>query len=398
MLKNNINKNEDVKKEVIQDQNKFKSYVLQLLKILYDKKGSDLFITSGFPPSMKLNGEIFPMNNENLTAENSLSFVLSIMNEKQKKEFLENWECNFAIAIEKYARFRVNAFMQQGHAGMILRTINTQIPEINELKLPNTLKKIVMEKRGLIIVVGATGCGKSTTLASMIGYRNKNEAGHIITIEDPIEFVHEHQKSIITQREIGVDTKDWDIAMQNTLRQSPDVILIGEIRNKETMEHAISFAETGHLCLATLHTNNANQALERIINFFPEDRRNQVLMDLSLNLKAVISQRLIPATSGGRIPAVEILLNTPYIQDLIFKGDVSTIKEAMKKGKEMGMQTFDQALFNLYENGEISFEDALRNSDSATDLKLDIKLNSKRGLPENKLSVEKNTFNQLKIL
>jgi twitching motility protein PilU len=360
----------------------YKAYMVQLLKAMYEQKGSDLFITSGFPPAMKLNGELIQMTNQPLTPENTLNFVHSIMNEKQKKEFTDNWECNFAIAIDGVARFRVNAFMQQGRAGMILRIINTKIPDINSLGVPDTLKKVIMEKRGLVIVVGATGSGKSTTLAAMIGYRNNHQAGHIITIEDPIEFVHEHAKSIVTQREVGVDTKEWENALHNTLRQAPDVILIGEIRSRETMEYAVAFAETGHLCLATLHANNSNQALDRIINFFPEERRHQLLMDLSLNLKAVVSQRLIPAATGGRVPAVEILLNTPYIQDLIFKGEVSAIKEAMKKGKELGMQTFDQAIFNHYEDEKITYEDAMRNADSVTDLKLAIKLESKRGLPD----------------
>ncbi|NCQ51653.1 PilT/PilU family type 4a pilus ATPase [archaeon] len=364
------------------DNTQYKAYVTQLLKAMWEKKGSDLFITAGFPPAMKLNGEIITMAAQPLTAEQTMSFVHSVMNEKQKKEFSEDYECNFAIGVEGVARFRINAFMQQGRAGMILRIINTKIPLLSSLGVPETLKKIIMEKRGLIIVVGATGSGKSTTLAAMIGHRNHNQAGHIITIEDPIEFVHEHGKSIVTQREVGVDTKEWENALKNTLRQAPDVILIGEIRDRETMEHAVAFAETGHLCLATLHANNSNQALDRIINFFPEERRSQLLMDLSLNLKSVVSQRLLPSASGGRIPAVEILLNTPYIQDLIFKGEVSAIKEAMKKGKELGMQTFDQAIFDHYEDGLVTFEDAMRNADSVTDLKLAIKLQSKRGLPD----------------
>ncbi len=361
---------------------KYKSYMVQLLRTMFEKKGSDLFITAGFPPAMKLNGEIVQMANQELSAENTMNFVLSIMNEKQRNEFAHEWECNFAIAVEGVARFRVNAFMQQGRAGMILRIINTKIPQLVSLGVPDVLKKIIMEKRGLVIVVGATGSGKSTTLAAMIGHRNQNQAGHIITIEDPIEFVHEHAKSIVTQREVGVDTKEWEAALHNTLRQAPDVILIGEIRSRETMEHAIAFAETGHLCLATLHANNANQALDRIINFFPEERRHQLLMDLSLNLKAVVSQRLLPSPAKGRVPAVEVLLNTPYVQDLIFKGEVGVIKEAMKKGKDVGMRTFDQAIFEHYEEGNISYEDALRNADSVTDLKLAIKLESKRGIPD----------------
>lgn len=361
---------------------KYKAYMVQLLRTMFEKKGSDLFITAGFPPAMKLNGEIVQMASQPLSAENTMNFVQSIMNDKQRSEFARDWECNFAIAVEGIARFRVNAFTQQGKAGMILRIINTKIPQLSSLGVPEVLKQVIMEKRGLVIVVGATGSGKSTTLAAMIGYRNQNQAGHIITIEDPIEFVHEHAKSIVTQREVGVDTKEWEAALHNTLRQAPDVILIGEIRSRETMEHAIAFAETGHLCLATLHANNANQALDRIINFFPEERRHQLLMDLSLNLKSVVSQRLIPSAAKGRVPAVEVLLNTPYVQDLIFKGEVGTIKEAMKKGKEVGMRTFDQALFEHYELGNITYEDALRNADSVTDLKLSIKLESKRGIPD----------------
>ena len=375
----------------------YKEKIINSLRLLQEKKASDLFVTCGFPISMKLNGEMVNINNDYLSDEDSKNCVLSIMNEKQKEEFKKNLECNFAIAVEGVARFRVNAFVQQGKYGMVLRIINTKIPNIDNLGVPEVLKKIIMEKRGLIIVVGATGSGKSTTLAAMIGHRNKNQAGHIITIEDPIEFVHEHAKSIITQREVGVDTKDWEHALKNTLRQAPDVILVGEIRDKETMEYAINFAETGHLCLATLHANNANQALDRIINFFPTEKRNQLLMDLSLNLKSIISQRLIPAIGGGRVPAIEILINSPYIQDLIFKGEVSTIKEAMKKGKELGMITFDQALFEHYENGKIVFEEALRNADSVTDLKLAIKLNSKRGLPDSHKESSGTSISGLKI-
>ncbi len=378
-------------------ENNYKEKIISALKMLKEKKASDLFVTSGFPISMKLNGEMVNIDNNILSAEEAKECVLSIMNEKQKEEFKEELECNFAIAVEEVARFRVNAFVQQGRYGMVLRIINTKIPSIDSLGVPDVLKKIIMEKRGLIIVVGATGSGKSTTLAAMIGHRNQNQAGHIITIEDPIEFVHEHAKSIITQREVGVDTKDWEHALKNTLRQAPDVILVGEIRDKETMEYAINFAETGHLCLATLHANNANQALDRIINFFPSEKRSQLLMDLSLNLKSIVSQRLIPAISGGRVPAVEVLINSPYIQDLIFKGEVATIKEAMKKGKELGMITFDQALFEHYENGKISFEETLRNADSVTDLKLSIKLNSKRGLPDSHKESSSNSNLGLKI-
>lgn len=377
---------------------KYREYIHQLLRVMYEKKGSDLFVTAGFPPAMKLNGEVITLTNQPLTSEQTNNFVLSIMNDKQREEFQTHLECNFAISVENVARFRVNCFTQQGRSGMILRIINTTIPNIEGLGVPDTLKNIIMEKRGLIIVVGATGSGKSTTLAAMLGHRNRNQAGHIITIEDPIEFVHDHNKSIITQREVGVDTEDWHAALKNTLRQAPDVILIGEIRDRDTMEYAVAFAETGHLCLATLHANNANQALDRIINFFPEERRNQLLMDLSLNLKSVVSQRLIPATTGGRVPAVEILMNTPYVSDLIFKGEVSTIKEAMKKGREFGMQTFDQALLEHYDAGKISYEQALKNADSVTDLKLAIKLSSTRGLPEEEKTTTQTTGGSLKIM
>ena len=360
------------------------NYIHRLLAVMVSKKGSDMFITAGFPPAMKLNGNIEPLTNDMLTPEHTQAFVRSVMNDKQWKEFTEKSECNFAISPGDFGRFRVNAFKQQGRIGMILRVINTTIPQLESLGVPEGLKKIIMEKRGLVVVVGATGSGKSTTLAAMIGYRNQNQPGHIITIEDPIEFVHTHKKSIITQREVGVDTEDWGTALKNTLRQAPDVILIGEVRDKDTMEYAIAFAETGHLCLCTLHANNSNQALDRIINFFPEERRHQLLMDLSLNLKSIVSQRLIPSPGRGRIPAVEILINTPFISDLIFKGEVGAIKEAMKKGREQGMQTFDQALYDLYEADLISFEDAIRNADSANDLRLNIKLNSSKGLPEDK--------------
>ncbi len=363
------------------ESNEYQSYINQLLQLMVTENASDLFITTGFPPAIKINGAMTPLGSNILKPDHTNQLAMSLMNEKQKKEFLDTHECNFAISLSKVGRFRVNVFRQRGSIGMVLRTIKTTIPNIEELGVPGKLKDIIMEKRGLIIVVGATGSGKSTTLAAMIGHRNSNQAGHIITIEDPIEFVHDHRKSIVTQREVGVDTNDWEAALKNTLRQAPDVILIGEIRDRETMEYAIAFAETGHLCLATLHANNANQALDRIINFFPEERRHQLLMDLSLNLKSVVSQRLIPSEQHGRVAAVEILLNTPYIQDLIFKGDVSQIKEAMKKGGNVGMQTFDQALFELYEKNIVSFEDVMRNADSVTDLKLAIKLSSKRGLP-----------------
>jgi len=353
------------------------SLMHQLLGLMKEKGGSDLFITAGFAPAIKFSGKITPVSKSILTADESAALVHALMNEAQLEDFNATHECNFAVSPQGIGRFRVSAFMQQAKAGMVVRTITTEIPELDTLNVPPQLKDIVMSKRGLIIMVGATGSGKSTTLAAMIGHRNANSYGHIITIEDPVEFVHPHINCIITQREVGTDTADWHTALRNTLRQAPDVILIGEIRDRETMDHAIAFAETGHLCLATLHANNANQALDRIVNFFPEERRQQVLMDLSLNLRAMISQRLIPAKSGkGRCAAVEIMLNSPLISDLIFNGDVHQIKELMKKSRELGMQTFDQALFDLIEAEKISVEDALRNADSVNDLRLAIKLRS----------------------
>lgn len=378
-----------IKKETIEQSSE---YMYQLLANMIGQKASDLFITVGFPPAMKINGNVVPLTNTPLSMEHTLAFTYSIMNDRQIDNFEKTKECNFAIALGELGRFRVNVMRQQSKVAMVIRVINTKIPTLESLRVPNTLKKIIMEKRGLIIVVGATSSGKSTTLAAMLGHRNQNTQGHIITIEDPIEFVHEHGKCIISQREIGVDTDSWGAALKNTLRQAPDVILIGEVRDRETMEYAVAFAETGHLCLCTLHANNANQAIDRIINFFPEERRHQLLMDISLNLKSIVSQRLIPLSNGkGRIPAVEVLLNTPYIQELIFKGDIPNIKEAMKKGRDFGMQTFDQALFDLYENNQISFEEALRNADSMSDLKLDIKLNSQRGLPQDKSKITQNS-------
>ena len=346
-----------------------------LLVLMKKQGGSDLFITAGFGPAIKLNGAMTPVTRTPLSAEESLALVQSLMNDRQRDEFITMRECNFAISIEGIGRFRVSAFIQQAKAGMVIRTINTDIPDLDKLDVPLQLKEIVMNKRGLVIMVGATGSGKSTTLAAMIGHRNANSHGHIITIEDPVEFVHPHINCIVTQREIGTDTADWQVALKNTLRQAPDVILIGEIRDREIMDHALAFAETGHLCLATLHANNANQALDRIVNFFPEEKRAQVLMDLSLNLKALISQRLIPRKSGsGRCAAVEILLNSPLVSDLIFKGDVHQIKEVMKKSRELGMQTFDQALFDLVQDNKISHEEALRHADSVNDLRLALKL------------------------
>jgi len=353
-------------------------FMHDLLRLMMSKNGSDLFITAEFPPAFKIDGKMTPVSNQPLTAAHTIELARAIMNDKQATEFEATKECNFAINPSGLGRFRVSAFVQQGRVGMVLRTITTTIPKLEDLGLPDVLKEVVMTKRGLVIMVGATGSGKSTTLAAMVGYRNENSYGHIITIEDPVEYVHPHRNCMITQREIGVDTDGWGIALKNTLRQAPDVIQIGEIRDRETMDFAIAFAETGHLCLATLHANSANQALDRIINFFPEERRAQLLMDLSLNLKSLISQRLVPLRdTKGRCVAVEILLNSPLISDLIFKGQVHEIKEIMKKSRELGMQTFDQALFDLYEADKISYEDALRNADSVNDLRLAIKLRSK---------------------
>ena len=350
-----------------------------LLKKMVEKEGSDLFLTCGFPPAIKVDGSIHKATDTPLTADQAAMMVRSIMNDKQIKEFDATKECNFAIAPQGIGRFRVSAFIQQGMVGAVLRTIKTEIPTLEGLDLPPILKDVVMNKRGLVIVVGGTGSGKSTTLAAMIGHRNENSKGHIVSIEDPVEFVHPHKGCVITQREVGVDTETWHAALKNTLRQAPDVILIGEIRDRETMQYGIQFSETGHLCLATLHANSANQALDRIINFFPEERRSQLLMDLSLNTKAFVSQRLIPRETGvGRIAAMEIMLNSPFIADLIFKGEVGQIKEIMAKSTRLGMQTFDQSLFTLYEEGTISYEEAMRNADSKNELRLRIKLESKR--------------------
>ena len=360
------------------DQGQAEKFVFDLQRMMIAKNSSDLFITAGFPPAMKIDGKMTPVTNQTLTAQQSREIARSIMNDKQASEFDATKECNFAIALPGVARFRVNAFVQRGSTGLVLRTIATRIPNFEELGLPEVLKEVAMTKRGLVIFVGGTGSGKSTSLAAMVGYRNDNSYGHIITIEDPVEFIHEHKNCIITQREVGVDTDNWFAALKNTLRQAPDVILIGEIRDRETMDYAVAFAETGHLCLATLHANSTNQALDRIINFFPEERRQQLLMDLSLNVKAFISQRLIPKKEGkGRVAAMEIMLNSPLISDLIFKGDVHEIKEIMSKSRELGMQTFDQSLFDLHEADLITFEDALRNADSVNDLRLKVKLEGK---------------------
>jgi twitching motility protein PilU len=353
-------------------------FMFDLLRLMVSKKGSDLFITAGFPPAIKIDGKMTPVSAQPLTAAHTADLARSIMNDKQTAMFEQSKEANFAISPGDLGRFRVSAFVQMSAVGMVLRTINSAIPKLEDLGLPEVLKDVVMSKRGLVIMVGATGSGKSTTLAAMVGYRNENSHGHIITIEDPVEFVHPHRNCIVTQREVGVDTDDWEVALKNTLRQAPDVIQIGEIRDRQTMDHAIAFAETGHLCLATLHANSANQALDRIINFFPEERRQQLLMDLSLNLKGMISQRLIPLKDAkGRAVAIEIMLNSPLISDLIFKGQVHEIKELMKKSRELGMQTFDQSLFDLFEADKISYEDALRNADSVNDLRLAIKLEGK---------------------
>jgi len=366
------------------DRDKAIRYMHDLLRMLVQKDGSDLFITVGAAPSMKVNGKMTPLSNQVLSPPHTQTLVRSIMNDRQLGEFEANQEVNFAISLPGVSRFRVNAFTQRGSMGMVLRMIRSEIPHFEELHLPPVLQDVAMTKRGLVIFVGATGSGKSTSLASMIGYRNENSYGHIITIEDPIEFVHQHKNCIVTQREVGVDTESYDIALKNTLRQAPDVILIGEVRDRETMEYAIAFAETGHLCLTTLHANSTNQALDRIINFFPEERRPQLLMDLSLNLKSVISQRLIPLKGvEGRVPAVEVMLNTPLMSDLIFKGNVHEMKELMAKSNEYGMQTFDQALYYLFEEGKITYEDALRNADSINDLRLRIKLEGKAAKTQN---------------
>ncbi len=354
-------------------------FINDLLKLMVSRGGSDLFITADFPPAIKVDGAIAKVSPQPLSPSHTLALARSIMSDKQAADFERTKECNFAISPSGVGRFRANAFIQQGRVGMVLRTIPLTLPTIDGLGVPQVLKEVTMAKRGLCILVGATGSGKSTTLAAMVDWRNENSFGHIITIEDPVEFVHPHKNCVVTQREVGLDTDSWEAALKNTLRQAPDVILMGEIRDRETMEHAIAFSETGHLCLATLHANSANQALDRVINFFPEERRAQLLMDLSLNLRAFVSQRLVPKQDGkGRAAAVEVMLNTPLIADMIFKGEVSEIKEIMKKSRNLGMQTFDQALFDLFESHVITYEDALRNADSVNDLRLQIKLTSQR--------------------
>ncbi len=354
-------------------------FVNDLLRLMVSRNGSDLFLTAEFPPAIKIDGKVTKVSPQPLTGQHTMQLARAVMNDKQAAEFERTKECNFAISPQGIGRFRVNAFIQQSQVGLVFRTIPKEIPTIDSLQLPQVLKNIALAKRGLVIFVGATGSGKSTSLAAMVDWRNEHSHGHIITVEDPVEFVHPHKNCIVTQREVGIDTDGWEQALKNTLRQAPDVILMGEIRDRETMEHAVAFAETGHLCMATLHANSTNQALDRIINFFPDERRGQLLMDLSLNVKAMVSQRLMPLQEGrGRIAAVEVMLNTPLISDMIFKGEVGEIKELMKRSRELGMQTFDQALYDLYEGNKITYEDALRNADSVNDLRLQIKLNSER--------------------
>ena len=354
-------------------------FVNDLLRLMVSRNGSDLFLTSDFPPAIKVDGKVTKVSPQPLNGMHTMALARAVMNDKQAAEFERTKECNFAISPQGIGRFRINAFMQQGNVGLVCRTIAQTLPTLDGLAMPKILKDVAMSKRGLVIFVGATGSGKSTSLAAMVDHRNEHSYGHIITIEDPVEFVHPHKNCIVTQRELGIDTDSWEAALKNTLRQAPDVILMGEIRDSETMEHAVAFAETGHLCMATLHANSANQALDRIINFFPEERRQQLLMDLSLNLKGLVSQRLLPRQEGkGRVAAVEVMLNTPLISDLIFKGEVAEIKEIMKRSRELGMQTFDQSLFDLYEGRQVTYDDALRNADSVNDLRLQIKLHSAR--------------------
>jgi twitching motility protein PilU len=354
-------------------------FINDLLRLMVSRNGSDMFITADFPPAIKVDGRVTKVSAQSLGASHTLALTRSIMNDRQVAEFERTKECNFAISPTGIGRFRVNAFVQQGRVGMVLRTIPGTIPTVDDMGMPQVLKDVSMTKRGLVILAGATGSGKSTTLAAMIDWRNEHSFGHIVTVEDPIEFVHPHKNCVVTQREVGIDTDSWEAALKNTLRQAPDVILMGEIRDRETMEHAVAFAETGHLCMATLHANSANQALDRIINFFPEERRTQLLMDLSLNLRSMVSQRLIPTEDGlGRVAAFEVLLNTPLIADMVVKGEVGEMKEIMRKSRNLGMQTFDQALFDLFESNAITLDEAIRNADSANDLRLQVKLNSRR--------------------
>ena len=358
-----------------------------LLKLLIEKQGSDLFLTVGLAPAIKIDGQIRPVSGTRLTAEHTEALVYAVMNDKQLKEYEATKECNFAVAPLGIGRFRCNAFIQQGACGLVMRVLETEIPSIDQLGLPDVLKDVVMGKNGLVIVVGGTGAGKTTSIAAMLDHRNAHSHGHIITIEDPIEFVHPHKNCVIMQREVGLDTEDWHTALKNAFRQAPDVVLFGEIRDRETMEFGLAFAETGHLAMATLHANSANQALERVTNFFPEERKPHLLMDLSLNLKAIISQRLLKTTNGdGRVAAIEILLNSPLVSDLILKGDIHEIKDIMARSREQGMQTFDQALFDLYEADRITYEDALRAADSMNELRLKIKLEGKASRGRDKLA------------
>ncbi|MDR3221153.1 MAG: PilT/PilU family type 4a pilus ATPase [Candidatus Accumulibacter sp.] len=357
-------------------------FMHELLRLMLQKNGSDLLITAGFPPAIKIDGHVMPQSSQPLSPAHTAELARAVMNDRQAAEFESTKECNFAISPAGIGRFRANAFVQQGRVGLVLRTISNKIPTLEELRLPPILQQIALASRGLVIFVGGTGTGKTTSLASMVDYRNTHTHGHIITVEDPIEYVHVHKNCIVEQREVGIDTDSWEAALKNTLRQAPDVILMGEIRDRETMDYAIAFAETGHLAMATLHANSSNQAIDRIINFFPEQRRQQLLMDLSLNIRAMISQRLLPIKGQkGRVPAVEVMLNTPLITDLIFKGSVPEIRDIMKRSREQGMQTFDQALFDLYEAELVTYEDALRNADSVNDLRLQIKLSSKHSNP-----------------
>ncbi len=363
------------------------SRIYEWLRFMVVRNASDLFLTAGFPPAIKLNGKISAIAKQSLTPIDSATFAKALMSEKQQAEFAATHEANFAIYQPEVGRFRVNVFLQQGRTGIVMRHINTTIPKLEDLHLPPGLKDITMMPRGLVVIVGSTGSGKSTTLAAMVGHRNQNAQDHIITVEDPIEFVHEHGKSIITQREVGMDTLDWGSALKNTMRQAPDVIMIGEIRDEDTMHYAMAYAETGHLCLSTIHANNANQALDRILSFFPRERREQLLLDLSLNLRAIVSQRLLPRIDKkGRIPAVEVMLNSPLVSDLIMKGNLDELKDIMARSRDMGMQTFDQALYDLYSVGIVSAEDALRNADSFNDLRLKIKLHVKDARQEGQLS------------
>jgi len=359
-----------------------RGYMHKLLAAMSQAGGSDLFIAHDFPPSMKANGSMQPLSGQKLTGDVTQALANAMMNERQRAEFAKDLECNFAISLPGVSRFRVNVYVQQQHVAMVIRTIASEIPNFDKLGLPAVLQEVIMNKRGLALVVGGTGSGKSTTLAALIDHRNTHSAGHIITVEDPVEYVHQSKKSLVSHREVGVDTHSWHHALKNTLRQAPDVILIGEIRDAETMEHAIAFAETGHLCLGTLHANSANQAIDRIMNFFPDERRNQLLMDLSANLRAIVSQRLVRTEDGkGRKAAIEVLLNTPTVAERIFKGAFGDLKGVMEKSRELGMRTFDWALFDLYNEGHISYEEAIRNADSANELRLNLKLRSRRGEP-----------------